>query len=163
MAEVMDEVILALQECIADFEIRIEAGTDNSAEVHRELVERLEKRLGELKELEVKQWDEKIKGEIPEHVFDSLNSKTVAEIAEVNQALCDAKDAVPVQVDLQEQVTNFHAALNALQDPDAPVEEQNKLVRACIERIVYRRPNLGLGPGKNKNTPPFELEFTLRV
>lgn len=161
VTEVMDEVILTLQDCIADFELRVEAGVDNSAEIHRELVERLEKRLAELKELEVKQWDEKIKGEIPEHVFDSLNSKTVAEIAEVNQALCDAKDAVPVQVDLQDQVTTFYAALNALQDQDAPVEEQNKLVRACIERIVYRRPNLR--PGKGKDKPPFELEFTLRV
>lgn len=161
VTEVMDEVILALQECIADFEIRIEAGTDNSVEVHRELVARLEKRLEELKELEVKQWDEKIKGEIPEHVFESLNTKTVTEIAEVTQALCEAKDAVPVQVDLQDQATTFHAALNALQDEDAPVEEQNKLVRACIERIVYRRPNLR--PGKAKDKPPFELEFTLRV
>jgi ssDNA-binding Zn-finger/Zn-ribbon topoisomerase 1 len=160
-AEVIDEVVRVLQECIDDFEVRIEAGTDNSAEVHKELVERLEKRLASLRTLETKQWDEKIRGKIPDHVFEELNSKTVAEIAEVSQALCDAKDATPVHVDLQEQVATFHSALNALKDPDAPVEEQNKLVRACIERIVYRRPNLGRG--KTKDNPPFELDFTLRV
>lgn len=161
LKEIVDEVIRVLQECIDDFEIRIDAGVDNSAELHIQLVTRLEERLEELRELETKQWDEKIKGEIPEHVFRNLNAKTTAEIAEVNQALCEAKNATPVHVDLHEQLTTFHAALNALEDADAPVEEQNKLVRACIERIVYRRPKLG--QGKKKNNPPFELEFTLRV
>lgn len=159
--DVVAEVIRVLQDCIDDFEIRIDAGVDNSAELHKELVERLEKRLEQLRDLETKQWDEKIKGAIPDHVFENLNTKTVAEIAEVNQALCDAKNAAPVHVDLHEQFSTFHAALNALQDPDAPVEEQNKLVRACIERIVYRRPRLDQGKGKDK--PPFELKFTLRV
>lgn len=161
MEDVIAEVIRVLQECIDDFEVRIEAGVDNSAEIHQKLVERLEKRLENLRELETKQWDEKIKGDIPPHVFDTLNAKTVAEIAEVSQALCDAKDATPVHVDLQEQRSTFYAALNTLKDPDAPIEEQNKLLRACIEQIVYRRPVLR--PGKYKNTPPFELEFTLRV
>jgi dGTP triphosphohydrolase len=161
MSEIIDEVIRVLQECIDDFEIRVEAGIDNSAEIHIQMIQRLEKRLAELRELETKQWDEKIKGEIPEHVFKNLNANTVAEIAEINQALCEAKDATPVHVDLHEQLTTFHATLNALQDPDAPVEEQNQLVRACIERIVYRRPNLR--QGKYKDVPPFELEFTLRV
>lgn len=161
LSEIIGEVVVALQECIHDFEIRIEAGTDNSAEVHRELVERLEKRLAQLRDLEIKQWDEKMRGQIPDHVFETLNSRTLAEIAEVNQALCEAKDATPVHVDLREQLASFYAALNALQDQDAPVEEQNKLLRACIERIVYRRPNLR--QGKYNVTPPFQLEFTLRV
>lgn len=161
LTEVVDEVIRVLQEAVNDFELQIDAGVDNSADLHRETVERLEKRLGQLRELETKQWDEKIRGKIPDHVFDALNARTVAEIAEVNQALCEAKDATPVHVDLQERVSTFYAALHALQDPDAPVEEQNKLVRACIERIVYSRPKLAQGKGKNK--PPFRLEFTLRV
>jgi hypothetical protein len=159
--EVVDEVIQVLQAAIADFELQIDAGVDDSADIHRETVERLEKRLAELKELETKQWDEKIRGKIPDHVFDRLNGQTVAEIAEVSQALCETKDAAPVHVDLREKVATFYAALNALQNPDAPVEEQNKLVRACIERIEYSRPPLR--KGKYKDNPPFKLEFTLRI
>lgn len=159
--EVMAEVIQVIRDCIADFALQIEAGVDNSAEVHRQTMERLEKRLEELRELETRQWDEKIRGKIPDHVFERLNDQTVAEIAEITQALCEAKDAAPIHVDLQERADTFHAALLALQDPDAPAEEQNKLVRACIERIVYTRPRLG--KGKNKNNPPFKLDFTLRV
>jgi hypothetical protein len=159
--EVVAEVIKVLQECVDDFAIQIAAGVDNSAELHRQTVERLEQRLEALRELETKQWDEKIRGKIPDHVFDTLNARTIEEMAEITQALCEAKAATPVHVDLQERAATFHEALNALQDPDAPIEEQNKLVRACIERIVYSRPKLDQGKGKDK--PSFELEFTLRI
>ena len=161
LGEVVDEVIHVLREAINDFELQIDAGVDDSAEVHRQAVERLEHRLDELRELETKQWDEKLRGKIPDHVFDALNARTVTEIAEVTQALCEMREATPVHVDLQEKVGTFYAALDALQDPDVPVEEQNKLVRACIEQIIYSRPNLDQGKGKDK--PPFKLEFTLRI
>lgn len=161
MEDVIAEVARVLRGSIADFETRIESGIDNSAEVHQELIDSLERRLEHLRALEIKQWDEKLKGEIPPHVFDTLNTKTLSEIYEVTQALIEAKESTPVHVDLREQVTSFYAALDALNDPDAPIEEQNKLLRACIETIVYRRPNLR--QGKYKDTPPFELEFTLRV
>lgn len=162
VSEVVDEVVKVLEECIDDFELQIKAGTDDSVERHKQLVDRLEKKLAELKALETKQWDEKIKGKIPDHVFDTLNGQTVAEIAEVTQALCEAKDATPQPVDLEAKAATFHAAVEALKDPDAPVEEQNKLVQACIETITYSRPRLQKGRCV-ANNPPFKLEFTLRV
>jgi hypothetical protein len=33
----------------------------------------------------------------------------------------------------------FKAALNALENPDATAEQKNKLLKACIERITYKR------------------------
>ena len=161
MSEVLDEVIRVLEDCIEDFEIKIEQGVDNSAELHRQMVERLEKRLAELRELEVRQWDEKTKGGMPDHVFARLNAQTVAEIEDVTQALCEAEGAAPEHVDLHEKLVTFRQALALLKDPDAPVKEQNKLLRLCIERIVYSRPPLKRGRGVEN--PPFTLDFTLRV
>lgn len=160
MQEVLDEVIKALTDAVEDFEIQIERGTDNSADIHKQLVERLEKRLSELRDLEIKQWDEKTKGGMPDHVFNHLNAQTLAEIEEVSQALCVARDAKPQQVDLKEKVTTFRAALDLLKDPDAPVEAQNKLLKKCIEQITYSRPPLAKGKGYS---PPFNLEISLRV
>lgn len=160
----MDEVVKVLQSAIEDFEIRIEAGTDNSAEIHRQMVERLERRLAELRDLEKKQWDEKIKGDIPAHVFQSLNSETVAEIEEVQHALCEAKNSTPEPMDLQAKVTTFRAALEALQNPDAPVREKNRLLKACIERITYSREKYTeVGTPKDMKETPIHLDFTLRV
>lgn len=162
-SEVLDEVSRVLQECIDDFELRIKKGADDSAKLHKELIERLEKKLEDLRELEIKQWDEKTKGGMPDHVFERLNGKTVAEIAEVTQALCEAKNSAPIHVDLHEKVYTFKAALELLNDPDAPVKEQNKLLQACIEKIVYSRPRLAANAPTKVNPEPFRLDFTLRV
>ena len=164
MSEVMDEVAKVLEQTIEDFEIRIEKGTDDSAQIHHQLVARLEKRLHELRELEIAQWDAKTKGGMPEHVFERLNGETVAELAEVQKALCTARNSMPEPINLQEKVTTFRAALEALRDPDAPVKEKNKLLKACIERITYSRKRVGNNghPKKGEHTP-IHLDFKLRV
>lgn len=164
MDEVLNTLIGVLQEAVDDFEIKIEQGDDNGAEIHRQTVERLEKRLRELQELEIKQWDEKTKGGMPAHVFDRLNGQTVAEITEVQEALCIARDAVPEPINLREKVTNFRAALEALQDPNAPARQKNKLIKACVDRITYSRHRVGNnGHPKKGDETPIILDISLRV
>lgn len=163
MHEVLADVAKVLQDCVDDFKVKIEQGTDNSAELHKKMLERLEKRLDELRELETKQWDEKIKGDIPDHVFERLNSQTVTEIKDVTQAICEAKNTTPVHVDLHEKLVTFEMALALLKKPDALAKEQNTLIKACIDRIVYSRPKVEGYAGKRGNTEPFKLEFTLRI
>jgi DNA invertase Pin-like site-specific DNA recombinase len=161
LQEVLDEVVVILREGIEEFEARVEQGTDNSAEIHRQLVHRLEKKLADLQELEVKQWDEKTRGGMPDHVFHRLNAQTVAEIEEVQQALCEAQNSEPEHIDIQDKIVTFRTALALLSDPDAPVKEVNKLLQQCIERIDYSRPLLEkIGGG---NPAPFRLDIKLRV
>lgn len=164
MSDVINKLVEVLADAVADFEIRIEKGTDNSAEVHRQAVERLEKRLRELQELEIKQWDEKTKGGMPAHVFERLNGQTVAEITEVQEALCVARDSIPEPINLQEKVTNFRAALEALQSHETPAKERNRLVKACVDRITYSRQRVGSNghPRKGEETP-IHLDIKLRV
>ncbi len=164
LSEVLDEVVNVLESAIDDFEIRIERGTDNSAEIHRQMVDRMEKRLQELREIEIAQWDEKIKGIIPPHVFERLNGETLREIEELQQSLCTAKSAIPEPVDLQDKVTAFRAALDALTDPEAPAREKNNLLKACIERIDYHRERVNGGhKRRNDQEAPIELEFKLKI
>lgn len=164
MSEIMTEVVKVLEATIEDFEIRIEKGTDDSAQIHHQMVERLEKRLRELQELEIAQWDAKTKGGMPDHVFERLNGETVAEIAEIQQDLCTARGSMPEPINLKERVTSFRAALDALLDPDAPVKEKNKLLKVCIERITYSRKRAGNnGHTKKGEETPIMLDFKLRV
>lgn len=163
LQEVLDEIAAVLREGVEEFEMRIEQGTDNSAEIRRQLIQRLERKLVELQELEIKQWDEKTRGGMPDHVFHKLNAQTVAEIEGVTQALCEAKSAEPEHVDLQDKIITFRAALDLLSDPDAPVKELNRLLQACIERIDYSRPRPQKQGGKQGNPEPFRLAIVLRV
>jgi DNA invertase Pin-like site-specific DNA recombinase len=163
--EVMAEVVRVLEEAVGDFEARIQNGSDDCAEQHRHLIDRLERKLAGLKDLEIKQWDEKLKGAMPPHIFDRLNAQTVEEIEAVQQTLFEAKSAMPEPVDLEERVVTFKAALDAVRDPDAPVREVNRLLKECIERIDYRREPYSKGGSVKQGVkiPPIQMHFTLRV
>lgn len=164
MSDVLDEVVKVLQSTLDEFEVRVEAGVDDSAEIHRQMVERMEKRLAELRKQEVQQWKEKMKNGMPEHVFKELNEPLVAEIEDLEHALCEAKDATPEPIDLGTKIVTLKAALDALQDPDAPVKEKNRLLKACIERITYSRERVGnFGHPKRGEETPIHLDFVLRV
>lgn len=164
MEDIMTEIIATLRSAVDDFETRIEAGTDDSAEVHRLMVERMEKRLEELREQEVQQWAEKMKNKMPEHVFRALNDPTVAEIEEIEHDLCEARNAVPEPIDLQDKIVTFEAAIEALLDPEAPVKEKNQLLKKCIERITYSREKYTeVGTPKGMTETPIRLHFKLRV
>lgn len=164
MSDVMDEVIKVLRATLDDFELRIEAGTDNSAEVHRQMIARLEKRLADLRKQEVKQWAEKMKNGMPEHVFKELNGPTVAEIEDIEHALCEARNAVPEPIDLKAKVVTLQKTLDALQDPDAPVKEKNRLLKTCIESITYSRERYtAVGTPKGMTETPIRLDFRMRL
>lgn len=164
MGAVLDELVQVLREAIEDFDIKIKKGADNSGEIHRQMVERLEKRLHELQELEIAQWDAKTKGGMPAHVFERLNGQTLAELEEVQQALCTARDSIPQPVNLQEKRATFQAALDALQDPEAPAREKNKLIKKCVERITYSRKRKGNnGHTRKGEETPIHLDIQLRV
>jgi DNA invertase Pin-like site-specific DNA recombinase len=164
MSDVLEEVAKVLRSTLDDFEVRVEAGVDDSAEIHRQMVERMEKRLAELRKEEVKQWKEKMKNGMPEHVFKELNEPLVAEIEDLEHALCEAKDATPEPIDLGAKIVTLKAALAALEDPEAPVKQKNMLLKACIERITYSREKVGdFGHPKRGEEAPIHLDFVLRV
>ena len=118
------------------YEVRLAAGVDDSAEVHRKKIERMEKRLAELRKLEVQLWTEKIKNQMPEHVFKILNEPTVTEIAELQKALEEAEQSTPEPIDLQERILTLQNAIDALLDAEASVKETNLFLKECIERIT---------------------------
>ncbi len=156
------EIEKVLRESIEDFRVLSKKKDDGRQELHRQNIERMHKRLLELKELEIKQWDEKIKGKIPDAIFDRLNESVLIEIADTEQAIKTAKSSMPVPIDYKEREVTFTAALKALQDSNAPASEKNELLKACIERITYRRERYGDNPAK-KDIGEIELHFDLRI
>lgn len=140
--ELLETLKNILRETLADFEVRVDAGEDETVEIHRQLVARLERKFAELEELELAQWDKYTKKEMPKHIFDKLNANVVEEKEEVQQALCTAKDSTPEPINLKDKVSTLREILAMMDDPEAPVAELNALLKTCIERITYRRPKL---------------------
>ena len=163
VSEMTDAVVQILKDAIEDFELQIEQGMSDQTELHRQLIAQQEKRLEALKEQEVAQWDEKIKGTMPQHVFDRLNAQTLQDIEDVKQALCTMRDAMPEPVDYEQKRAMFSDALAALQDPDVPALEKNMLLKKCLERIDYFRKKKQSKGRRWGDPEPMELNVHLMV
>ena len=187
--EIIERVSDVLKECIEDFEIRLQNNEGDSAKLHVRLIKNLEKRLEDIQTKEEMQWDQKSDPDpskrMPEDIFQRLNAKLLKEKEEVIQALCKAKESMPEPVDYEEKMATFKAALDALNNPEKSAQEKNRLLKACIERIEYKRDKpqrlksqqvryydpvakrtrnkSPLQTGGNWSKPPIEIDVKLNV
>lgn len=187
--EMIDRVATILEECIEDFEVRLQNDTGDSAKLHAKLIKRLEKKLKELDAKELAQWEAQAHPDesqrMPPHIFKQLNENLQKEREEVKQALCKAYESIPDPVDYEEKIKHFQDALDALKDPEVEAKEKNRLLKLCIDRIEYHRDKperiksqqvkyydkelkrtvhrSPLKTGGNWTTPPIELDVKLKV
>lgn len=187
--EMLENVCEVLEQCIEDFEIRLQNDEGDSIKLHARLIKNLEKRLKELEAQELSQWkaqshpDESQR--MPQHIFKQLNEELLKEKEEINQALCKAYESMPESIDYEERIVQFKDALAVLKDPEADAAKKNKLLKACIERIDYNREKPEriksqqiryydkeqkktrhksvLNTGANWTNPPIEIDVKLKV
>lgn len=164
--DVVDQICEVLQQCIEDFEVRLNTDTGNSEKLHAKLIKQLEKKMQDLQAKELSQWEAQSDPDpakrMPQEIFQQLNAKLLQEKEEVRLALCKANEAIPEPVDYSEKIRTFREALLLLRDPEADAQEKNILLKACIDRIEYYRER----PKRTGNVwgdPPVELDVTLRV
>ncbi len=180
-SDIIDRICAVLEQCINDFEIRLQNDEGDSIKLHARLIKNLEKRMKELQAKELAQWEQQSHPDpaqrMPAEIFKQLNEKLLKEKEEVQQALCKAYESMPEPVDYEEKAARFKDALAALKDPEADVAKQNTLLKACIDRIEYKREKperIKREPGEKKGTrfktsggrwtePPIELDVKLRV
>lgn len=142
-AAMIDRVREILEQCIADFEVRIKNDNKDAASLHANLIKRLEAKRAELDAKEIAQWEAQADPDpskrMPAHIFQILNEKLLKEKEEVREALCKAYESMPEPVDYEEKLVRFQAALEALDDPEASPAKKNKLLKECIDRMDYHR------------------------
>lgn len=142
--EVLDYMQNVLRDCIADFEIRIKNEQDDSVKLHKNLIERLTKQLKDAEQKEQDQWEAQYDPDpnkrLPQHIFEKLNKKVLAEKEEINRALDKAKDSAPKHIDYKDELIKTTDALKALEDADIDAKITNQYLKSIIERIEYDRP-----------------------
>jgi hypothetical protein len=187
--EMIDQVRSILEQAIKDFEIRLSADSGDSSKIHNQLIKNLEKRLKDLQEKELSQWEQQSHPDpaqrMPPEIFKKLNEKLVQEKEETQQALRNAYETMPEPINYQEIIARFRNALDALNNPDADAALQNRLLKSCIERIEYSkdkperiksqqedyydkemkrtRHKSPLKTGANWTSTPIEIDIKLRV
>ena len=164
--EVLNRVCEILAHCIEDFEVRLNNDTGDSIKLHAKLIKNLEKKMKDLQEKELSQWEAQSDPDpakrMPQEIFQKLNARLLKEKEEVQQALCNAYEAMPEPVDYEEKVKKFRDALTALRNPEVDAQEKNRLLKQCIDRIEYCREKPQRINGQ-WNNPDIELDVILRV
>ena len=171
VVEVVDFVAEVLRQRIAEFEVELQKGEDGSYELHEKLVKNLEKKLADIGARELSLWESQVDPDIgkrmPPHIFQSLTDKLVKERGETETALAKAREAVPSPVDYEKRIETFRKALDLLLDDEVSAAEKNHHLKACIDRITYRRAPLERLSGKHGRgrytNPPIELDVKLKV
>ena len=175
--EIYTDVCNAIRDCIEDFEMRIKNNQDDSFKLHKDLVVRLEKKLKELEDKEVRQWEAQYDPEIamPQEIFKKLNEKLIKEKEEIKKSLAKAKGSIPKQVDYREEKQKFEDAIDALLDPDVDAKAKNQFLKNIIDKIEYERSatvritkhnaeyyGLDTGKGIRWYTPPYTIKLKLK-
>ena len=175
--EIYRDICAAIKDCIEDFQLRIKNNQDDSFKLHKILVENLEKKLKELEEKEIRQWEAQYDPDIamPAEIFKKLNQKLLLEKEEIQKALAKAKGSMPKQVDYKEELLKFEDALDALEDPDVDAKAKNQYLRSIIDKIEYERGStvritkenakeygVDTSKGLKWHTPPYEIKMKLK-
>lgn len=175
--EIFEIVCGILEKNIAEFEVKLESKTDDAVTLHNKIIANLEKKLAEVEGREMSLWesqaDPDLENRMPLDVFKKLNAKILKEKEETRTALANARESMPTPIDYEDKIYRFKDALAALRDENVSVEDKNKLLKACIERIDYRR-DKPVRIKKDKTvttvkrcpyweTNPIELDVKLRV
>lgn len=156
--DILRKVTDILRNNIADFEIQLKNQGVDDTQNQAEHAKRLTAQLEELEKKELAQWEKYSEEGMPKAVFDKLNEKVLLEKETVKKALETVQQTVVTVADYREKITRFYDALTALEDTNASAQRKNKLLRACIERIVYKREG-----GTRWAQTEFELDVTLNI
>lgn len=178
-AEVMEYICSSLKDCVSDFEVLVDSEKDYSNKLHENLIANLEKKLKDLAEQEMLQWKAQTSPDpaqrMPNEIFQTLNAQLLKEKEEIKEALCKAKESVPVKVDYKEKILKFTDAIDALEDPEISATIKNQYLKDIIERIEYDRgPNVRItkenaaeynmttGKGMRIYSPPYKINIKLK-
>lgn len=141
--EMVDRVSDILKENIENFEVLMKNSNEDSEKLHNQIIKNLETRMKQLEEKELSQWESQSDPDpeqrMPSEIFKRLNEKLLKEKEEVRQALEKAYESMPEHIDYNEKIVRFKTALDALQNDSVSAAEKNRLLKNCIERIVYYR------------------------
>lgn len=164
----LDAVVVALEEAeLPALELKVKNGDGDARKIQQRRLVKLEQQMEEYRAQEERQYDLlETNPNYPQDVFERRNKALRAKMEECQAAIYKTKSALPQSVDYTERVMALKAAIDILRDENATPEEQNKVVRAIVERIEFSSV-----PSDQENrkrlrggeVSPFEIRITLRL
>ena len=150
--EVMDALVFALREYIADFKVKLEGTNQAEAKQHQEMIVEMEKNLDALKARRKKVLISYEDGLYTDEEFLERKNDINDDITMLTARIEEAKATVPEEIDYREKIVKFSDAIDAIQNGASP-KDINDFLKEILCEIRYSRPS---------KIEPFTLVLTLR-
>lgn len=135
--EFFERVVTSIEDTIHDFEVKIETDDGSSARIQKNIIQNLEFELEKLRAKDARQKDAYEDGTYTKEEYILRNAKLQEQIQKTMKSLFVAKNSVPESVDYGEKLLRFKDCLAALLNPEVTPAEKNRLLKDCIDKIVY--------------------------
>lgn len=168
VSALLDAVITSLEQSeLPALELKVKNGDGDARKIQQRLLVKLEKQMDDYRAQEERQYDLlETNPNYSQEVFDRRNKALREKMEACQAAIYKAKSVLPDSVDYEERVTTLKAAIDILRDPAATPNEQNKVLKAIVDRIDFTSV-----PSDKENrkrlrggeVSPFEIRITLRL
>ena len=149
----------ALKEAhLPELEAKLKSGEGESSTIQKQLIDRLEKQMMDLKKQEVKQYDLLETGIYSNEVFLERNTALREKITLCFKQLEEAKKNQPQAIDYEKKIITLKEAIDIIDDDAATIEQKNRLLKAIIKKIDYVSDK-----NQPKGTNNFKLSITLNI
>lgn len=161
VSDIMDALIVGLERSeLPALEIRLKNGDGNAREIQKRLLAKLEKQLEEYRDQEETQYELLETKKYTQEVFDKRNAALRAKMEDCQAAIHKARENLPKNVDYAEKIILLQDAIAALRSDDITPAEQNKAIKAIVEKVIYKGPEKGT---TKKGHTPFTLDIFLKL
>lgn len=156
---VMDAVIQALNTSIDDFQIKLESGENNTqAERQQAAIEAMEAELKKQQRMKRRLFDswEADDGTYTKEEFMERKQMYTRTIENLTAQIEEMKKNTPPPVDYGEKITNIHAVIESLQNPNIDAKSKNDFMKQFLEKIEMDVIDQGRGKG---GVPVLDVHF----
>lgn len=150
--EVMDALVYALKEYIADFQVKLEGTNEVEAKQHKTMIEEMEKNLETLKARRKKVLISHEDGLYTDEEFMERKNDINADITMLTARIEEAKNYAPEEIDYREKIVKFSEAVDLIQG-GASAKDINDFLKEILCEVRYSR---------SSKIEPFTLVLTLR-
>ena len=156
--DVIEAVIVALEQAeLPKLKAKLKDNQGNSAVIQQKILDGLMKKMAEYKEQEEMQYELLETKKYTPELFEKRNAALREKMKQCEIQIAEARKNIPKAVDYAERIMALEDAINAMKDNTLTSEEQNKILKKIIEKIVISTHPLP------KRSTGCELDITLRL
>ncbi len=160
-SRVYEAVIVALEQHLEDFEMKLKNGDDNSEKLQNERLANIQSEIDEINAQMNKLFDFVERGIYDEETFSHRRKTLLTKKEELSSAYNKIASTLPKTINYEEKIVKLSETIEALKDKSISARAKNNFLTSIVEKIVYT-PEVE-GKGNRWSEFDFILDVFLRL